>query len=415
MDENQEGLTIGEFFRRVWSEKLIALIVAVAITLVGTLGLFFGYNAMSAEYSLSYNIALPNASGDFSNGYTYPDGTRFYYQSLVSDETLNEIKATDSRFAKIDNRSISVEYTYDEGASEFVLKAKKSAFANIDDARDFFTAIANYPIKYLNQINFNYQSGLDMFLTAKTDTVTDYEGLLELLSSQLNEINSAYASLVTTYGNAFTVTDEQGNDVSLATYAYDVQAYVNSSEMSNMQRYVRQNAIVKSEAVKSNYQLTLVDLEKDLLAAQKTLEVMQTHQQVSDTGSTAEIRAQQNVINAIQRQIDDAQAYMQGTVNTEYMANLDTIYSEVSEYAKTLEDITKQVYVKVSTVIYPSNSMVQVDELGVMISGVISLLVGVVVAIIVGYCLASSKLKKKAAAEMCEIQTADGKSDDEKK
>lgn len=414
MDENQEGLTIGEFFRRVWSEKLIALIVAVAITLVGTLGLYLGYNAMTAEYKLSYNVALPNGSGDFTNGYTYPDGTKFYYQSLVSDETLNEIKATDSRFAEIDNGSISVEYTYDEGVSEFVLKANKSAFANIDEARDFFTAIANYPIKYIDQIKFNYQSGLDMFLSAKTDSVTDYEGLLSLLSSQLNAVNSAYENLATTYGNAFTVTDEQGNDVSLATYYYNVQAYVNSSEMGNMQRYVRQNAIVKSEAMKSNYELTLVDLRKDLTAAQKTLEVMLQSQQMTDTGSTAEIRAQQNVINSIQRQIDDTEAYIQGSVNTEYMANLDTIYSEVSEYAKTLENITKQVYVKVSTVIYLTNSMVEVEELGLMISGVISLLVGVVVAIIVGYCLASSKLKKKVSAETCE-NVADDKIEEEKK
>ena len=71
--ENEGGITIGQIFRTIFSQKWLALIIAAVITLAGTLGLYFlGKN--DETYSVSFVLQLPNTGEATSSAYTYPDG-----------------------------------------------------------------------------------------------------------------------------------------------------------------------------------------------------------------------------------------------------------------------------------------------------------------------------------------------------
>ena len=84
MEEEMEdsGLSIGDIFRTIFSQKWLALGIAIVITIVGTIGLYL-IGKSGSEYSITFVLQLPN-SEDSPSTYLYPDGRNFDYTDFVS-------------------------------------------------------------------------------------------------------------------------------------------------------------------------------------------------------------------------------------------------------------------------------------------------------------------------------------------
>ncbi|MDE7265177.1 MAG: hypothetical protein K2N52_02755, partial [Clostridia bacterium] len=75
-EREENGISLKDIFHTIFSQKWLALIILVAVTLAGTLGIYFGSNALSKSYKVSFVLTLPG-SDEYSVNYQYPDGTAF--------------------------------------------------------------------------------------------------------------------------------------------------------------------------------------------------------------------------------------------------------------------------------------------------------------------------------------------------
>lgn len=96
MEEEKSGVTFGDICRTVWSQKWLALILLVVITIAGTLALKYGYSAVKAEYVSTFSV---NISTSEEGMLEYPDNTRRNYRDLISIGNLNAVKAGNEDYA----------------------------------------------------------------------------------------------------------------------------------------------------------------------------------------------------------------------------------------------------------------------------------------------------------------------------
>ena len=101
MEEKEEGgISIGDIFRTIFSQKWLALIITAVITVVGTVGIYF-YGSTKVDYSVSFVLQLPNTGDATAISYTYPDGERFYFTDIISRDNLKKV-AERTEFSSID-------------------------------------------------------------------------------------------------------------------------------------------------------------------------------------------------------------------------------------------------------------------------------------------------------------------------
>ena len=56
VEEEKRGITVGEVFRVAFTQKWLILIIAVIITIAGTLGIYFGYNKTKTQYAATFTV-----------------------------------------------------------------------------------------------------------------------------------------------------------------------------------------------------------------------------------------------------------------------------------------------------------------------------------------------------------------------
>ncbi|MBR4496568.1 MAG: hypothetical protein IKP12_05505, partial [Acholeplasmatales bacterium] len=213
-DEN--GISILDLFKVMYGRKLTILIATVLTVIVAVLAVTFGYNKSNSTYvsNFSYNNSEINSG-------KYVDGSSFDYRALASLEVLNAVKATDSIYASIDvdkmyeKGDIDVQINYDKNDLKdnynvyYRIAIKKKYFKNEFLAKQFISALTEYPVNRTKTIaqNLNYNSNLTSF--SKTTT---YESKLLFLQAQLELLDESYASMVEQFG------DNIINDKKLSTY-----------------------------------------------------------------------------------------------------------------------------------------------------------------------------------------------------
>ena len=79
----EQGITFGEIFKRIWKAKLVLGITGVTTCAVVLLGVHFAYSKPSREYVSEAKLSFEGIDND-----KYPNGTNFYYQSIISYENL---------------------------------------------------------------------------------------------------------------------------------------------------------------------------------------------------------------------------------------------------------------------------------------------------------------------------------------
>ncbi len=241
MQEENNGITFREICRTIWLRKWVALIVAIAVALVCSVSLFYGYNSTVKSYEVEFSLKLPgDESGSF---YSYPDGKQFHYADFISLETLSFVKGQ-SGFEKVDvnrmaekgdigmKRDVDVIVPATETAAAvtettYTVSAKSRYFDDKNQAKEFLTSVAKYPVEYLRNMNINYDVALTL---AKNATNTGAK--VNYLKTQLEFLTKEYGKLIAAYGNTFVV-DDEGENKGKTLLAYSQEAYAFLSELEN--------------------------------------------------------------------------------------------------------------------------------------------------------------------------------------
>lgn len=407
--EEEKGLNLMDIFRTILSQKWLAVIIAVAVTAVGILGIRFIYNPLVSEYVVKFNLNLP----DFNNNYTYykyDDGTVLYYVSMVTPESIEKVKATDKAFNDIDSEDLKLELSVEnyvvtnssasgtaETEKRFVLRANTRDFSNEKVARDFLKGIAEIPVKYLKDIAIHSGYYLDF-----AESAVDYETQIGNIKNQVEFLRGEYRNLINKYGYSFTV---PSTGRSLQYYLLELDDYIgnnnNNNKIGNLLTEAKTNKYIKSEELKvkgGKYDLDLKEYRNNLEGEERTLERL-LQVAAMDSGSASVVKAQSDLVEDYKKRIEDTTSYMEnGVTNAEYEQKVNTVMEEVKAFTKNYETVLTEVYKKAAFVSYYDSAVIDTEgEMKLLTSCILSLAVGVIAALITAYAVGAAKLAKKNA------------------
>lgn len=401
MQEEKGGISIADIFRTISLGKWLALIIAVVMTVAGTLVIHYGYNSSVRRYETEFKLNLPGGyTGDF---YTYLDGSQFYYTDMISYKSLAGVKNSNTAFDDIDiekmiaDNAISVGRNVVEKPDEtseifFSISASAKYFNSQATARSFLTKLAHIPIDNFLKTHFD----CDMFLTLAQDA-DSYETTISLLKYQLDYLTKGYSNLIREYGESF-VADGR----TILAYSNELSAYNLVNTLNVLDTKVREDGILKSEDERGKYELKKAQLKRQYETAKATLDVLLSAQEQG--GSTAifdasTIKSQSDLVENLKMQIADMTRFIdEGVVDEDgsfQKGYIDPEYESLKNFTETYENVVAEVYSKASTVTFTQVGVISVTGgISLLKSIFISLVLGVVVALIAAYVFGNHKLKK---------------------
>lgn len=408
------GVSIGDIFRTIFSQKWLALIIAAAITVLGTLGLHF-MGKRSQVYSVSFVLQLPNTSEttSTSTSYTYPDGASFYFTDLIAKNNLKEVGSRED-FKGVDvnkivkEGGISISRAVDKVTEDsqngvydlsYTIKVNSKYFADEDVARDFIEALINFPCDYIKAMYIDYDQGL----TASKSLIT-YDGRLDALKEQAEFILTNYENLITAYGAGIVVKEGK----TLGYYQGQLQSYINTkATLDNLKTKALKNHYVMSdekgqplEAAISQYKQDIERKQDEKEKIELALEQLyagtkgQSTSVIIDTETVMEYALQ---VAQLDKEIDYFEKFIEEGcyVNADFDKEVNAAEAQVEAFTKEFAEISSIVYTNNANVNYLNSNVIEVEGgRGLIMSAGISLVAGIIIAAIVAYIVGWNKQKK---------------------
>ena len=322
----EDSITIGDIFSALFCKKLIMLIITLAVTLIGTLGILLVIDRPRKTYTSKFYLNTSNIESES----TYIDGSKFDYREIISLANLNKAKDGDSKFSKIDTNklissgAISIEKVveYDENIlkaenkavvknSYYKIVLKKTAIGDANIARSYVDALTNLVIKenISKAESMDYTADLISF-----DESNRYDTQIEYLQNQFNLIINGYKSLKENFGNV------TYNNKSIDSYINSVEVYFKDYTFANMQSELEQYGYIKDYNQNGRVYYTAVNNNVDLYNTTK-----------------AKLKQLEDQRDAVLTKYKDL-----GTIEN---TGLDDIYKQIGELATSLEDIKQTIKV----------------------------------------------------------------------
>ncbi len=434
MEENQreEGsVSLKDIFSVIFSQKWIALIILIAVTVAGTAGIYFGSNVKDKTYKVSFVLTLPG-SDEYSVNYQYPDGTAFRYSDMVSLSTLKKVKESSEDFSSIDvdamakkgdiliSREISETKTSAGNStfeSTYTISAKARCFKSFDVARMFMQALAYTPGYYLSQMKIDYS------YTTIAENASDYVSTVTVLKQQLDDLLEHYEDLIESYGNNFVVDGEK----TLQSYMRNLSTYIETnSELDNLITRANIGGYLKNESCISDFESRLKQAEKDLQDAQTTLNKMLSGTASDQPSSLTAIQTQSDLVNEFTRKVEYLKNYLanakfeNGTDSSSqdytdysnakaaYEKDLNAGIASVGRFTDELQKVTSTVYKKLEAVSFTSTNIISiVGGRSIIWSFAVSLVAGLVLSFIIAYAVGAAKLTKSRKLKAQQTVAAD--------
>lgn len=409
-EEESKGKTLGEIFKTIFSQKWLALIIAAAITLVGSLGLILLYNPAQKSYEMVFTVVLPNTDDNSPATYTYPDGTLFRYTDIISYKNLSAVKESNPAYKDVDvakmseKGAISITREITEAESTAVnvydlmykVTVASSYFDSTSTARNFLYDLAYVPANYVKTMEIEYDRYLSALEMAEDLT---YDVELNFLANQLSYIRDWYNTLIEEYNANFVVE----NGKTLDMYRSEVEVYTYSgitgtsgsiSIFDRLKEEARTKKYIKSEELKDVYAIQLSDLERKLEREQFILDTLKGTAGIVETDTV--VRTQAELVKQLEQDKVDLTNYISsGSVNAEFDAKVQDVKEKISSFTEDFTTAITSVYAKATTVSFYNPQVVTVSGgMGTMMSVILSLVIGIVVALIVAYIVGRVRSKK---------------------
>ena len=321
------GITIGDILSAMFCKKLLMLIITLAITLIGTLGIRLVYDSPKEVYTAGFHLNAIN----LENGGKYIDGSKFDYRDMISLDNLNRAKETETKFSGIDTAklisegyiNIDKKEVYDEVAKEtekktviketyYQITLKKKGIGGTTLARDYVKALVGLAISDNNTKTetMDYTSNLTSY-----DSSNRYDTQITYLQNQFDLIINGYASLTTNYGNV------ASNNKNISEYSKLVSTYFADYTFANLKSELDQYGYIKDYTQNGRVYYTAVNNNVDTYKV-NALKIQK-------------LESERDAVLNKYKEIGGAG----GIQNT----GLETIYNQIAELSTAQEDIKQSI------------------------------------------------------------------------
>ncbi len=412
-EEERDGLTVREILRVIFSQKWLALIIAAIITIGGTLGLYFGYNAANAEYTRIFTISIP---GSDNLNPVFPDNSPFDYRDIISRENLVSAKAADEAFKDIDistmyrNREISITRSTNQITSEniemsYIVSVNSKYFSDSNQASDFIDELVKMPVNYLLGLSGEQDAYLSDYGLSNF-----YEDNILVLKNQLNHLQEGTDLLVTSTGNSSSI-----------ALLGKIKRFGSKLEIADAD--LRENLYVHNvEEVYSKYSKLYASVTREIEYKQEEIERIYGNAAGNNGGifqPTERVEELAAEITSLRREADLYRDYVEkyGDIGSpvpdvttpaegsaEFAQQLAALKDELAALTDEYEATLSAYYSQYSLVTY-DGALIMSGGINIIVCILISLIVGVIVAAAVSFFIG---LKKRRSSNVQQAPSADG-------
>ncbi len=463
VQEEKEGLSIGDIFRRIWHAKITLGISFVVSAIVIALGIQYLYTKPKEVYNGSITYQFRGAAQGL-----YPNGTGFDYRTIVEPSALRKIKASNPDFESIDVEKMieknAIKVTQatrdvynEEGetvptvAPNYInIECSASYFDNEAQARSFILAVLEAPNTLADSLYdlIVYDQNLQLAESALTYE-SQYGYLInqrDFLISNYNELMSIFGEMAVMDGNATTTVSQELTRIQQFFLQYnlsDLQSearlknYIKSEESTEIDKLQIQldqlvdtynlnvdkirnlkqqwaellkgagNVIINSnEFLATIHDLTIsnTDLLKDIkdLAGKLKGEASLVNDESNPNLAEAEKYVQTNV--------SDNPVLSDNMAPESYKQTLATITSNLETYTTELKETTTYLYLNYANPIYELPSQLELSGgLNIIFNLAISVVLGAIIACVIAGIKGNIDIKKEIAnkQKVVEEETAE--------
>ena len=424
--EEESGLTLGEIFKvvlkKIWwviGATALALIIVVLVTQLW-------YNKTKQTYSLKYDIIYP-----YSDNGKYPDGSDFLTADIISLSTLTAVKSSNESFSDIDVKkmvarddiTISGSTSRDDSGS-FVrtlrLKVYAKYFRSEKQAADFMQAISDYPIDRVNELIESKIYGVHF---PAYDGAGTYEEKISALLAQKNYIVNSYNTLIgyggvvevnlASLSNIFTSQDRDAlnKEIKNKLYVFDTQKFIEEYQTSKaaLEKQIEDNGKI-IEALKAErnsfYGSGSSSAEGEYYNPYDVKIAEYTEKNVKLQIEIDDLEATKAAIESYLK--EDSDEYKE---KAEFDAKLEKYRAQIEEATATLKEVSKDIYLNNSRVVYSGNKIEVSGGIGVISGALFGMIAGLVVSVAVVLIIDLPKYKRAKLA--LQAAAAEGKSGDD--
>ena len=404
MEEQEEsGLTFGEICRligrRIWWVLGASVLAAVLAALV----LALAVNPSLTYYSMQFSLVYPSdESGQ------YPDGSRFSYRTIISQERLEDAKASDDRFAgvdtakmlKEDNISISLNTSDDTSAQRtYTISVGGSYFANADAAETFIIALVgateNNIIERASQLEYS--------ISEEAFRASSFDARLELLANEYDAMLDAYDGWIETYSAGYRVI-YNGVGRSLSDYRADLYSLFSSGLRESLKAQCENGGFGLLYGDGETLEQAVEDRREQLLDEKERNELIIAASSEKETAVSGDVSLSSLLASYIERNaIIETQIGADGTGGSltyeeavKFADRLDDCFHSLNAAGKTLTSVTAAIYAQNTFSDFVSRSADATGGISPAIGGVAAFIVVFLVGAI-GVCVSRSRRSKQQA------------------
>ena len=416
MEEEEQGVSFGRICKVAFHRWKLLLIITLSVGLVGFLGIYFGYNYFFNNYNVTFSYKDTGLASEVK-----ADNTTFNYRSLISKETLTNVKALKEEYAAINvdqlvsDNAFSITRKVDEKDQNnisYTISVKRRQMPSKEITKSFFTDLANYPIQ--QEKEYIAKSTFDSSLQ-NIDSVEKCEDIVTLLNAEATTLISGYNGMEGLKISS-TLFDK------IETNKLTIYTTVSSDKMNVLSNLITTYGLVPDY---QNINVDLLNAEKLMLdnddpekpgekqinnelitKINAQIEGLGDKAQIADlNGKVVELLTRNSNIDARIRQINEqiknagktpAEVAGNELFNKQVKKTTDELYAEITEY----KAVMNEVYVDNAQVVFnDTNNIVEVTKsMNVIYSILIPVLVGFVAGLIVNLIVDRKMLRDEEPA-----------------
>ena len=437
VEEEKEGISIGDIFKKIWHAKITLGVSFVVIFVVGVFGIHYLYTKPNQIYTGSVTYQFKGSTEGL-----YPNGTTFDYRTMIEPEQLETIKNSKEEYSNInidkmlENNAISVslltgQATNENGETVTVdlpnyvsIQCSASYFDNETQAKNFLKDVLDVPSNLANSLYeaIDFESNLTL-----ADVSLTYEDQIDYLILQRDLVIENYEELSSVFGrNAYT---DKNNTSTITQTLTSIKSFFTTNNLSSLQTLATNEQYVKSAQEGEITQLTneLNRLVAEYNSNLNQINNLQTEwDKITNSGSTI-ISSPNDFLTAIYElttansklydrietlsqklgytlttssgklvlnKNDGEQTYKEATES--FKTQLNTITTNLTTYTEQLQLTTEFLYTNYAKPIYTLTSVVEISGgLNIILNGAISFVVAAILACVIAGIKGNIDIKKE--------------------
>lgn len=437
VEEEKEGISIGDIFKKIWHAKITLGVSFVVILVLGVFGIHYLYTKPNQIYTGSVTYQFKGSTEGL-----YPNGTTFDYRTMIEPEQLETIKNSKEEYANIDidkmleKNAISVslltgQTTNENGETVTVdlpnyvsIQCSASYFDNETQAKNFLKDVLDAPNNLANSLYeaIDFESNLTLAHVSLT-----YEDQIDYLILQRDLVIENYEELSSVFGrNAYT---DKNSTSTITQTLTSIKSFFTTNNLSSLQTLATNEQYVKSAQEGEITQLTneLNRLVAEYNSNLNQINNLQTEwDKITNSGSTI-ISSPNDFLTAIYElttansklydrietlsqklgytlsnssgklvlnKNEGEQTYKEATPS--FKTQLNTITANLTTYTEQLQLTTEYLYTNYAKPIYTLTSVVEISGgLNIILNGAISFVVAAILACVIAGIKGNIDIKKE--------------------